>query len=80
MPKLERKFFWFFAGLSKGDLELSEKKHIELLEGTGAVSTRLVIKRQDGLYTSTHLVRRKVDPDDFIEVDNYFFVFAGLCF
>ncbi|MCP9266427.1 GTP-binding protein 1 [Dirofilaria immitis] len=55
-------------GLSKDDLELSEKKHIALLEGIGLVSTRLVTKQQGNLYTRAHLVRKEVDPDDFIEV------------
>ncbi|OZC09165.1 GTP-binding protein AGP-1 family protein [Onchocerca flexuosa] len=55
-------------GLSKDDLELSEKKHIALLEGTGIISTRLVTKQQGSLYTRAHLVRKEVDPDDFIEV------------
>ncbi|EJW83702.1 GTP-binding protein AGP-1, partial [Wuchereria bancrofti] len=55
-------------GLSKDDLELSEKKHIALLEGAGVVSTCLVTRKQSGLYTRAHLVRKKVDPDDFIEV------------
>ncbi|VDK72984.1 unnamed protein product [Litomosoides sigmodontis] len=55
-------------GLSKDDLELSEKKHIALLEGTGVVSTCLVTRQQGNLYTRAHLVRKEVDPDDFIEV------------
>ncbi|VDN91466.1 unnamed protein product [Brugia pahangi] len=55
-------------GLSKDDLELSEKKHIALLEEIGVVSTCLVTRKQSGLYTRAHLVRKKIDPDDFIEV------------
>lgn len=39
-----------------------------LLEGTGVVSTRLVTRQQGSLYTRAHLVRKEVDPDDFIEV------------
>lgn len=63
------------VGLSKDDLELSEKKHIALLEGTGVVSTRLVTKQHGDLYTLALLVRKEVEPDDFIEV---YFSFIAL--
>uniref|UniRef100_A0A915PSP8 Tr-type G domain-containing protein n=1 Tax=Setaria digitata TaxID=48799 RepID=A0A915PSP8_9BILA len=55
-------------GLSKDDLKLSERKHLALLNGAGVVSTHLVTKKQGDLYTCAHLVRKEIDPDDFIEV------------
>ncbi|VDN01041.1 unnamed protein product [Thelazia callipaeda] len=55
-------------GLSKEDLEVAERKHLELLKATDITSTHLLTRQKGSLYTSLHLLRKAVDQDDFIEI------------